>query len=187
MTEECSALLATLHKRSGEAAYAEFVGCPHCLNDVRPVCNEPTWLPKEECLTWVANQEPSFPCGAEHVSTARLKVDITFGTLHMYEDIHLSIEPTPFAAGAFGVVSRAQRAGETVAVKELSPNKARAFLARRQGKEPEPADEKETRFAFEEFQHEGEISKSWRPQLDRNKTNYSNRLFSTKTLMASLF
>jgi hypothetical protein len=162
VTDECLAMLNAMYARLDVKPFHEFVSCPHCLRKTgKP---DVVRMPKEQCAQLVAANEQSFECGAERVSVSELRVDVAFGDLTMFNDSALVIEPEPFAAGSFGVVSRALLGEAAVVVKELNPSKAKQWLSKKEGRvpphqEPNAAEPNESfnAEAFAEFQHEAAL------------------------------
>ncbi len=117
VTAECSALLDDMFAMRQVKPYTEFVSCPHCLAAAGKLGRPVTRLPMELCANKVVMREQLYACGNEAVSVSLLCVDVTFGNLEVLEDTALHIEEVPFAAGAYGIISRARLNDETVVVK----------------------------------------------------------------------
>lgn len=169
LTETCASALRDMFARSriGEKPYRELVACPHCLR----LGGNVTWLPKEQCAQLVVENVTTFQCGASDavVEVRELRANVMLGQVETFDETAFVVEP-PFAAGGFGVVSRARMIGKDVlvVVKELNRAKAQAFLEKKTGRvehqQQQQEEEEEVdnnglaplfdREAFDEFQHE---------------------------------
>jgi hypothetical protein len=141
VTEQCTTMLNAMYSRMEEKPFHEFVSCPHCLNR-KGSQTDVVRISKERCAQLVVANSQTFLCGAESVDVSELRVDVALGELPIFVEAAVCIEPAPFAAGSFGLVSRARmRAGEVaVVVKELNPGKARQFLSKKDPASHSPAD-----------------------------------------------
>jgi hypothetical protein len=115
--------LRAIFARRDTLPFSEWVSCPHCLDAGRG--EEATRLDMKECVRKVVACEQHYSCGGELVPVRRLHVDVTFGELHVFEASAVQCEPEPFAAGSYGIISRARLAGDgpLVVIKELNPGK----------------------------------------------------------------
>ncbi len=136
LTDECGVMLGALFERAREKPFREFISCPHCLN--KPGTLDVVRLSKEQCTRLVvASNQSTFLCGEDVVPVSELRVDVALGNMELLDESVVCVEAEPFAAGGFGIVSRALMGGTVVVVKELNAEKAQRWVQQRdEGRPP---------------------------------------------------